>query len=145
MHSSVNFPQLPRCRLWIILYCHHIQTTGPLMSAHARCLSPERLKATRREFEHIIVLLIPAIPFIQDFTASLHLKNIFSKIDLVRAYHFIPVEPSDIPKTAVITPFGLFKFFVCHSVYEMQPSHFNALLMKYSVVLIFVSVISMTY
>ena len=48
------------------------------------------------------------IPHIQDFTQRLAGSKNFSKIDLVRAYYQIPVEPSDVHKTAVTTPFGLF-------------------------------------
>ena len=45
-----------------------------------------------------------------DFTSELHGKSIFSKIDLLKGYHQIPVADGDIPKTAVITPFGLYIF-----------------------------------
>jgi hypothetical protein len=31
-------------------------------------------------------------------------------VDLIKGYHQIPVHPDDVPKTAVITPFGLFEF-----------------------------------
>jgi hypothetical protein len=50
------------------------------------------------------------LPNFQDLSNFLHGSTIFSKIDLEKGYHQIPMQKSDIPKTAIITPFGLFEF-----------------------------------
>ena len=47
---------------------------------------------------------------LSDFNVDLSGKTIFSKVDLLKGYHQIPVADEDIGKTAVITPFGLFIF-----------------------------------
>lgn len=50
------------------------------------------------------------IPHIQDFTTQLAGMRIFLKVDLIQGYHQIPIVAADIPKTAIITPFGLYEF-----------------------------------
>lgn len=50
------------------------------------------------------------LPFLKDLTSNLHGKKFFTKIDLLKACHQIPILEEDIPKTAITTPFGLFEF-----------------------------------
>lgn len=50
------------------------------------------------------------IPYLTDFTQHLRGCTVFSKVDLAKAYHQVPVNEDDIPKTAIVTPFGLFEF-----------------------------------
>lgn len=50
------------------------------------------------------------VPLLRDLTTRLNKAEIFSKIDLEKAYYQIPMKQEHIKKTAILTPFGLFQF-----------------------------------
>lgn len=50
------------------------------------------------------------VPNLHDSVQKLCNMKYFSKIDLVRAYHNIPIAVSDVPKTAIVSPAGLYEY-----------------------------------
>ncbi len=70
-------------------------------------------KMDRGNYRHLNLMTTPdkyPLPNMQDFSSGLHGCNIFSKINLAKGYHQIPVATEDIPKTAIKTPFGFFEY-----------------------------------
>lgn len=64
-------------------------------------------------------------PHIDDFSQGLRRKQVFSNIDLVRAYNQVPVAAEDIYKTAVTTLFGLFEFSFMPFILRNVAKHFS--------------------
>jgi hypothetical protein len=52
------------------------------------------------------------LPCIEDLFDQMRGARVFSKIDLRSRYHQIKIRPSDIPKTAISTRYGLYEFIV---------------------------------
>ena len=49
-----------------------------------------------------------SLPYLSDFTHSLHGSKISSLIDLKNAFYQVPMHPNSVAKTCTITPFGSF-------------------------------------
>lgn len=56
------------------------------------------------------------MPHIHTITSKLH----DMEINLFKAFHQIPMNPDDVEKTAVATPFGTFQC-LCQLVFGMDP------------------------
>ncbi|GFU78561.1 retrovirus-related Pol polyprotein from transposon 17.6 [Trichonephila clavipes] len=70
------------------------------------------------------------MPYLNDFAHALHGKRIFSKIDIFKAFHQIPIAECDIPKTAVTTPWGLYEYtHLCFGLVN-APQTFMRFIMK---------------
>ena len=69
------------------------------------------------DYRRLNVATIPdhyALPNMADITNVIGEGKFFSKIDMLKGYFQIPVDEQDIPKMAIITPFGNYTFnFTC--------------------------------
>jgi hypothetical protein len=80
------------------------------------------------DYHHLITITVPnryPLPNLMELSANMEACTVFSKIDLVKAFHQVAIAPEDQQKMAVITPFGLFEhnyslFGLCNAAQTLQ-------------------------
>ena len=72
----------------------------------------QRMCVNYRSLNEVTIKNKYPLPKIEDLFDQLRGAKVFSKIDLRLGYHQLWIRPSDIPKTAFTTRYGLYEYTV---------------------------------
>jgi hypothetical protein len=83
-----------------------------------------------RSLNDVTIKNMYLLPRIDDLFDQMRGARVISKIDLRSSYHQMKVRPSDIPKTAFSTRYGLYEFTVMSFGLTNAPAYFINLMNK---------------
>jgi hypothetical protein len=90
----------------------------------------QRMCVDYRSLNDVTVKNKYLLPCIEDLFDQMRGARVFSKIDLRSGYHQMKIRPSDIPKTAFSTRYGLYEFTVTSFGLTNVPAYFMNLMNK---------------
>lgn len=109
-HTNMTMQKIPENVEWR----HHHPLHSPYASLFHLVLKHESMDfKVSFNYRKLSCSTIPdsyPVPHIHDFASRLQDTLIFSKINQTKVFHQISMDTDDIPKTAVTTPSGVYKF-----------------------------------
>jgi hypothetical protein len=90
----------------------------------------QRMCVDYRSFNDVTIKNKYPLPRIEDLFDKMRIVKVFSKIDLRSGYHQMKIRPSNIPKMAFSTRYGLYEFTIISFGLTNAPAYFMNLMNK---------------